>query len=143
MSLTNASQNKLVILAHNFRNLKTLEDVDKAIKKDIFDVFGGEGSVKKIVDKPTGAVYYQSNDIAHFIYAEEGTEAGNFYNKKTSEKLFRFVAEQGLEKLPIPEFYPRFKHAMQTTPETFLYNHTDDELPVFLLSSIRPRNCTR
>ena len=39
MSLVAESQDKFVILVHNLRNLKTLNQVEIAIQRDIFEVF--------------------------------------------------------------------------------------------------------
>ena len=55
MSLVAESQDKFVILVHNLRNLKTLNQVEIAIQRDIFEVFN---YTEKIVDEVYGCVYY-------------------------------------------------------------------------------------
>lgn len=45
-----------------------------------------------INDVLTGAPYYTSKNINHYILAEEGTEAGNLYNLGTINQIHSVIA---------------------------------------------------
>lgn len=82
--LMRKSQNRKTVIIHNLRGIKTLEDSYKVIKRDILEVFE---NAQERTDRATGCVFYDSDQLIHFIYAEAETEAGNFYNDKTSIKI--------------------------------------------------------
>ena len=114
---------KSIMLIHNLKNINTLKQMDEAISRDILEVFT---NARKEVDERTGCVFYKSDKIIHFIYAEEGqgSEAGRFYNNKTTNKILNFVSNMNLEEMPIPNFYPRLMHSLQKNVEPFLFNKT-------------------
>lgn len=57
-----------MILIHNFRNLDTLEKVEKAIDKDILNIFN---DVNMVYNNPASKseFYYSSENINHIIFA--------------------------------------------------------------------------
>jgi hypothetical protein len=102
-------EDKNIMLIHNLRNVKTKEQLETVIKRDILDVF--ENPIEE-VDERTGCVYYRSKGIIHFLFAEDGSEAGNLRNEPTKEKILNMISNIGLEPMPINEFWPRMEHAL-------------------------------
>ena len=73
-----------VYVIHNLRGIKTLENAKIAIKRDIEDVFIG---AELREHHATGAIYYLSKGMIHFIFAEHETDAGNYYNENSKNLL--------------------------------------------------------
>ena len=73
-----------LILIHNFKSAKTKNEVLKQAFEDIQKHFPNAGQT---VDSEYYCVHYLTKNSVHYIYAEEGTEAGKFYNEKTSNCL--------------------------------------------------------
>lgn len=80
-SLKNGGIKLLVI--HNFRGIKTIDDLNLAIDRDILKVF----NATKETCSQTQGVFYSSKKILHYIIAEEGSVVGNIYNSKTYEMI--------------------------------------------------------
>lgn len=68
------------MIIHNFRGIRTLEDLEIAIKEDILDIF--ENPQLKY-DGFSKATYYKSENFIHYIMAEHDSEAGMKYNQAT------------------------------------------------------------
>ncbi len=75
--MNNKKTDDRMILVHNLRGIKTLEDVEKVVKRDllIFD------PIERVESKETKPFFYlRSKEIIHIIFAEDKSEAGHIFN---------------------------------------------------------------
>lgn len=82
-------RNKKLYVIHNYRMLKTIEAVKAQMKTDIFSCFKVEENPmfsynpyidEKDAEKYNKYLYRDSQDINHIVLAEQGTEAGDYFN---------------------------------------------------------------
>ena len=89
--------NKTLFVIHNLMTYTSVKQVEeyidtKLLKSETFNLELGHKIDSSIEDK-NGYYYYEKNSdpkIYHFIYANEGSEAGLFYNKFTLDYLENF-----------------------------------------------------
>jgi len=89
--------NKTIFVIHNLMTYTSVKQVEEYIdtillKSETFNLELGHKIDSSIEDK-NGYYYYEKNSdpkIYHFIYANEGSEAGLFYNKFTLDYLENF-----------------------------------------------------
>jgi len=105
----NRKENKNIIVIHNMRSVKTKNELAVAVKRDILDVFESPIEEK---DEITGCIYYKSKGFVHFIFAEEGAEAGHMRNDATAAKILNMISNLGLDDMQINDFWPRFENAL-------------------------------
>ena len=92
-----AKLNKTLFIIHNLMTYTSVKQVEEYIdaillKSETFNLELGHKIDTSIEDK-SGVYYYEKNSdpkIYHFIYANEGSEAGLFYNKFTLDYLENF-----------------------------------------------------
>ena len=92
-----AKLNKTLFIIHNLMTYTSVKQVEEYIdaillKSETFNLELGHKIDTSIEDK-NGVYYYEKNSdpkIYHFIYANEGSEAGLFYNKFTLDYLENF-----------------------------------------------------
>ena len=92
-----AKLNKTLFIIHNLMTYTSIKQVEEYIdtillKSETFNLELGHKIDTSIEDK-SGVYYYEKNSdpkIYHFIYANEGSEAGLFYNKFTLDYLENF-----------------------------------------------------
>ena len=92
-----AKLNKTLFIIHNLMTYTSVKQVEEYIdaillKSETFNLELGHKIDTSIEDK-NGVYYYEKNSdpkIYHFIYANEGSEAGLFYNKYTLDYLENF-----------------------------------------------------
>ena len=92
-----AKLNKTLFIIHNLMTYTSVKQVEEYIdaillKSETFNLELGHKIDTSIEDK-SGVYYYEKNSdpkIYHFIYANEGSEAGLFYNKYTLDYLENF-----------------------------------------------------
>jgi len=86
---------KVVYIVHNWMHLPMKKQVDNFIKRDIIDPYGAEVRYLKghgfytHVDNQTGLI------INHFIFAADGSEAGDFWNSRTLQILKSIIRNTG------------------------------------------------
>ena len=92
-----AKLNKTLFIIHNLMTYTSIKQVEEYIdtillKSETFNLELGHKIDTSIEDK-NGVYYYEKNSepkIYHFIYANEGSEAGLYYNKFTLDYLENF-----------------------------------------------------
>ncbi len=112
-----------VYVIHNLRGIKTLEDAKIAIKRDIEDVFI---DAEQRYDHGTGAVYYQSQGMFHYIFAEHETDAGYFYNENTKNLLLSNIQNKGFDGMLTKGFFTKLIKNMEQKLKQFLVHKDKD-----------------
>ena len=90
--IENVKRKEPLIIIHNlkeFESLKQIEDyIDNTLKKSLTFIIEEQHLMSKDKTKSDWKYFIELNNkikIYHLIYAKEGTEAGEFYNKETIE----------------------------------------------------------
>ncbi|KAN0003813.1 hypothetical protein ACTFIZ_009985 [Dictyostelium cf. discoideum] len=86
----------MVVVVHNFKNLKTVAQVEKYISDDITNPeIGGVLTVSSKAETK-GCKFWHVDTVLHYVLAQEGSEAGNVYNKCTFDLIrLKVLQDQG------------------------------------------------
>lgn len=106
---------KQLYIVHNFQSLSTLEDVNRYVQWDIIEAYGAEQKTFGADEMKDHIYFYHmrgSDRIHHFVYAREGTEAGNAWNDNTLRLMKTFFNSLPADKLADP-----MKSVRQTLPD--------------------------
>lgn len=93
------SNKKRVIIIHNFKHIKSLSQIKNYINKDIINSF----QVTKSLIPSTEVTYYiekndnKSENISHYIMAQEKSEAGEIYNNACIDHIRKMI-EANIER---------------------------------------------
>ncbi|KAM9966348.1 hypothetical protein ACTFIR_006556 [Dictyostelium discoideum] len=102
----------MVVVVHNFKNLKTVSEVERYIRDDITNPeIGGQLTVSS---KPEtkGCKFWHVDSILHYVIAQEGTEAGKVYNECTFS-LIRLKVLQDQGGIPKVNFLSKIIQIME------------------------------
>jgi hypothetical protein len=88
--------NKPLFIIHNLMTYKTIDQVEEYIndfllKSATFDLEKGH-NISTTIEEKTGIYYYEkltNQEIYHLIFAHDGSDAGNYYNKLTLDFIER------------------------------------------------------
>ena len=114
---------KTIVLIHNLRNIKTMEQAKQAIDRDILKIFP---NVQLEECPTTKAQFYKSDGIVHFIFAEQDSDAGNYYNLQTADKIRQWIANEGIDSSNDDLFFDRFQESLNRNLQVFLFNRTEE-----------------
>ncbi|KAM9966350.1 hypothetical protein ACTFIR_006558 [Dictyostelium discoideum] len=78
---------KKVVVVHNFKNLKTISEVERFIRDDIINPEIGGQLVISSTPGTIGCKYWYVGRIYHFVVAKGGSKAGKIYNKCTFDLI--------------------------------------------------------
>jgi len=110
---------KVMIIVHNYSRISSINEVEDAFEFYVRPYFG---NIEKRTFFGDDAICYCSQiekdekdkkyNIMHFIFAREGSEAGNFYNPKAVQGL-RYVVNGNISALTHFDVIERFNKLME------------------------------
>ncbi|EAL69409.1 hypothetical protein DDB_G0276219 [Dictyostelium discoideum AX4] len=110
----------MVVVVHNFKNMRTVAEVEKYIRDDITNPeIGGQ---EKEVDSKTGdkkCKYWYVDSVLHYVIAQEGSEAGKVYNKCTFD-LIRLKVLQDQGGIPKVNFLNKLTLVMEQSLRNYI-----------------------
>lgn len=84
--------NKRILIVHNFKHIKTRDQIKKFIKTDILNSFNVS---KSLIPNSEVPFYIEKRknmeNVIHYIMACENSEAGDFYNNQTINHIQKTV----------------------------------------------------
>ena len=116
--------NKPLYIIHNLKTFYTIKQVKDYIKNTLrksatFDLKKGQENISTDLKEIKGTYYYEKNSnpkIFHLIFANEGSEAGNYYNNFT----LRFIEKKYQDSTDLKPF-----DVIQTIKERFIAHSTE------------------
>ncbi|CAF1523355.1 unnamed protein product [Adineta steineri] len=93
----NFNSNKNIIIVHNLMDVQTIKDANKIIKEEVEDLNDAKPDIMKLqVNRTSTDIdFYHSKQngitIRHFIFARDGFEAGNKWNRKSIDGIMNIL----------------------------------------------------